>query len=216
MEIRKTKDGSETIWSETYQQTYHSVFGAVTESKHVFIEAGFNQIQADPVNIFEMGFGSGLNAILTLEEAKKKNIRVRYHSIELHPVSSGIVKQYRVDAELVNIFQHIHEMDWDREMEVTPWFTLMKIHGDLNLWNPEFSYHLVYFDAFSPESQPELWAQPVFEKIHKMLHPGGILTTYCAKGSVRRNMIAAGFQVERLSGPPGKREMLRGRKKCEC
>lgn len=213
MEIRKTQDGSDTMWSEQYQQTYHSVFGAVTESKHVFIEAGLNQIQANLVHVFEMGFGTGLNALLTLEEALRKNNRVQYHAIESDPVSAGIAEQYRVAPELTGIFRQIHASDWNKEIQVTPWFTLMKSEGDLNLWSPDMFYHLIYFDAFSPEAQPELWTPQVFAKMHAMLYPGGILTTYCAKGSVRRNMIAAGFHVERLPGPPGKREMLRGKKK---
>jgi tRNA U34 5-methylaminomethyl-2-thiouridine-forming methyltransferase MnmC len=212
MEIRKTNDGSSTIWSEKYGETYHSGFGAVTESSHVFIEAGLKQVITNPVNVFEMGFGSGLNALLTLMEARKLNRRVHYHAIELHPLELDFVDAFDIPVEYKEVFRTIHASEWDKETEVDANFTIRKIRGDLTLWQPGSFYHLVYYDAFSPESQPELWTADMFRKIYDMMYPGGILTTYCAKGVVRRNMIATGFTVERLPGPPGKREMLRARK----
>ncbi len=209
MKIRKTDDGSSTIWSDQYQETYHSTFGAVTESNHVFIEAGFKQVKINPVYIFEMGFGTGLNALLTFKAAQINHLNIVYHAIERHPVSGNLIEKFAVEPELEQTFNKIHEIEWNKEVAISSIFTLKKIQNDLTIWNPENLYHLVYFDAFSPEIQPELWAQEIFEKIYQMLFPEGIITTYCAKGIVRRNMIAAGFKVERLPGPPGKREMLR-------
>jgi tRNA U34 5-methylaminomethyl-2-thiouridine-forming methyltransferase MnmC len=212
MEIRYTNDGSPTLWSEQYGETYHSGFGAVTESMHVFIEAGFNQLSANPVHIFEMGFGTGLNALLTLRLASQKNIKIKYHAVEIYPVPLEIVSNINIDPELKEEFIKLHKTEWNKPVQISQGFELIKINQNLLEWKPEEMYHLVYYDAFSPESQPELWTSNVFQKIYDMLYPGGILTTYCAKGYVRRNMISAGFMTERLPGPPGKREMLRGTK----
>jgi tRNA U34 5-methylaminomethyl-2-thiouridine-forming methyltransferase MnmC len=212
MEIRNTDDGSPTLWSELYGETYHSGFGAVTESMHVFIQAGFNQTVANPLHIFEMGFGTGLNALLTLKFAVHKNIRVKYHSVETIPVPLEIISHMTIEPELNEPFLKMHKAGWNESTAISPEFELLKIKQNLLDWEPKDQYHLIYFDAFSPESQPELWTGDVFQKVYNMLYSRGILTTYCAKGYVRRNMIAAGFKVERLPGPPGKREMLRATK----
>lgn len=209
MEIRNTDDGSPTLWSEQYGETYHSGFGAVTESLHVFIEAGFKRTSANPLHIFEMGFGTGLNALLTLKYALQRDIRVKYHSVETFPVPFEIISNLTIEPELKETFLKLHKAEWNEPAAISPEFELLKIKQNLIAWQPKEMYHLVYFDAFSPESQPELWTGDVFRKTYEMLYSGGILTTYCAKGYVRRNMIAAGFKVERLPGPPGKREMLR-------
>lgn len=212
MQIRKTDDGSETLWSEQYKETYHSTFGAITESEHVFIEAGFNMVNANSVHIFEMGFGTGLNALLTCLAARKLNKHIVYHAIELHPVSLDIVSGLNAPMDSQDMFRKLHESEWNKEIALTSMFHLKKIRCSLQDWQPDSTYNLVYYDAFSPETQPELWTKEIFDKIYQMLNLGGILTTYCAKGYVRRNLVAAGFKVERLPGPPGKREMLRGRK----
>lgn len=212
MELRKTDDGSHTVWSEHFCETYHSTFGAVTESNHVFIEAGFRRVGAKQVTVFEMGFGTGLNAILTLKEAKMMKVEVIYHALELFPVTSEVYKNFATDPEFTGEFRWMHELEWNKTQRITPHFSLKKITDDLTKWKPENYYHLIYFDAFSPETQPELWTEEIFQKMYNMLYPGGILTTYCAKGVVRRNMISAGFNVERIPGPPGKREMLRATK----
>ncbi len=209
MEIRYTDDGSPTLWSGQYGETYHSGFGAVTESLHVFIEAGFKQTSANPLYIFEMGFGTGLNALLTLKYALQRDLRVNYHSVETFPVPPEIASNIVVEPELKETFLKLHKAEWNEPVAISSEFELLKIKQNLIEWQPKEMYHLVYFDAFSPESQPELWTGDIFQKIYDMLYNGGILTTYCAKGYVRRNMIAAGFKVERLPGPPGKREMLR-------
>lgn len=215
MEIRITEDGSATLWSEQYGETYHSGFGAITESEHVFIGAGFRQVKTDPVHIFEMGFGSGLNALLTYKASLPEKIRVIYHAVELNPVPSEIINSFKTEAVYKNFFTKLHEAEWNKPAVVADTFELTKFGISLTDWIPAMKYHLVYFDAFSPEVQPELWTKDVFEKVFQALLPGGVLTTYCAKGYVRRNMIAAGFKVERLPGPPGKREILRAKKQCE-
>jgi tRNA U34 5-methylaminomethyl-2-thiouridine-forming methyltransferase MnmC len=209
MEIRKTDDGSFTLWSEHYKETYHSTFGAATESNHVFIVAGLKQWKGNSVVIFEMGFGTGLNALLTYKEAQDNKLQIIYHAVELFPVSLNIIEKIEIDSNFNDVFLKMHMAEWNKEVPVSEFFTLKKIGLNLNEWKPETIYNVVYFDAFSPETQPELWTAEVFDKIYNMLSPGGILTTYCAKGIVRRNMIASGFTVERLPGPPGKREMLR-------
>lgn len=209
MEIRKTDDGSFTIWSEQFKETYHSTFGAATESTHVFIETGLKHWTEKTVTIFEMGFGTGLNALLTFQEAVGKNLQVNYHAVELFPVSLDIIKRIETNQNSTDVFLRMHEAEWNKEIQISEQFKLKKIALNFSEWQPDIAYNLVYFDAFSPETQPELWTPAVFEKMYNMLSHRGILTTYCAKGSVRRNMIAAGFKVERLPGPPGKREILR-------
>lgn len=212
MEIRNTEDGSPTLWSDRFGETYHSTHGAVTESLHVFIEAGFNQTVANPLYIFEMGFGTGLNALLTYKFASPRNTTVKYHAVEIYPVPVDMASNIRVEDGLNDAFLKMHKAEWNEPIAISPEFELLKINKSLLDWEPKDMYHLIFYDAFSPESQPELWTADVFKKIYNMLHPGGILTTYCAKGYVRRNMIAAGFKVERLPGPPGKREILRATK----
>lgn len=212
MEIRKTDDGSQTLWSADYKETYHSIYGAETESTHVFIEAGLKQSQANPLYVFEMGFGTGLNALLTLKESLSQNLKIIYHAVELHPVLPAVYSKLEVEREYRDVFLKMHQAEWNKEVQVTPNFVLKKIHESLNNWQTNELYNVIYFDAFSPETQPDLWTQKIFEKMFHILKPGGILTTYCAKGIVRRNMIASGFKTERLPGPPGKREMLRARK----
>lgn len=216
MEIRKTDDGSNTIWADQYQETYHSTKGAITESNHVFIEAGFNH-SSGPVNIFEVGFGSGLNALLTLIASEASQRQTIYHSVELNPVpiELAIQLQYPEQTEIQyrDKFEAMHHSSWDCAVKISPFFTLHKISGNLLFLESEINYDIVYFDAFSPNTQPELWKEEIFNKIYQLLKPGGILTTYCAKGDVRRTMKSVGFKTERLPGPPGKWEMLRATKK---
>jgi tRNA U34 5-methylaminomethyl-2-thiouridine-forming methyltransferase MnmC len=217
MHILKTNDQSDTIWSEKYGENYHSTFGAWTESMHVFIESGFKSCKANPMSIFEMGFGTGLNAFLTLLEADKTTIPIYYYAIELHPIGFEIIQQLDyielTDPRQKEIFLQLHQATWNIPVKITSNFTLHKIQGDILFWHPEAIFDLVFYDAFSPNSQPELWTSEIFQKLNKCMNNHALLTTYCAKGSVRRNLISAGFTVERLPGPPGKREMLRATKK---
>lgn len=210
-----TEDGSHSLFVDTINENYHSVHGATQESTHIFIQSGLANLDLKEVNILELGFGTGLNAALTLAFAKEHSIRVNYTSIEKFPLSKQIYQQLNY-AEKCGIsddlFLSLHKSDWNKWEAITPYFNLQKIEGEIETWLQPDNYDMVYFDAFSPDKQPELWSPQVFENMYLSCKPGALLTTYCAKGVVRRTMQAAGFTVERLPGPPGKREMLRAKK----
>lgn len=216
-EIIRTEDGSTTIKIPELHENYHSIHGAIRESTHVFIEAGLNQIQKKSVAIFEMGFGTGLNCLLTYLQSKDR--KVTYHTIEKYPIENQLVnqlnysKQLKLSKEQNHFFEKIHQQDWDRKpVNLTGNFILIKQLNDLSKFSLQDKFDLIYFDAFAPEIQPELWTTQIFDKMFDMLNSKGIIVTYCAKGQVRRNLIEAGFKIERLPGPLGKREMLRGHK----
>lgn len=216
-----TGDGSHSISVPDLNVAYHSIHGAIQESQHVFIKAGlldskiFDHIGVH--NILEVGFGTGLNALLTLIEADKHKNRIYYTGIELYPLDKGVTDQLNYCEQLgmpgyKPLYERMHESDWEEMFEITQYFRLTKLKRDLSDHSAEEFCSIIYFDAFAPAAQPALWTKEIFEKLYKMLIPGGILVTYCSKGDVRRNMIAAGFEVEKLQGPLRKREMLRARK----
>jgi len=207
--IISTADGSKTIYSERFGEHYHSTFGAVSESNHVFIEAGYLSTTVEPISVLEIGFGTGLNAWLTLQQAGKLRRRTRYETIERYPIDDVTVCKLSDDA----LFRSLHTAVWEQPVEITPWFVLHKCKDDLLQTTFSYKYDVVYIDAFSPEVQPEMWSIDVFARLYAAMNHGAILTTYCAKGSVRRNMKSVGFEVERLPGPAGKREILRARKR---
>lgn len=210
-------DGSQTLYLPDQDESYHSVHGALTESLHVFISAGMHQFPAlSELRLFEFGFGSGLNALLTALEAEKNQQVVQYTAIEKYPLEASITAQlkYASDPETQALFQEIHQAEWDKSVKLTPHFTLQKWYGGMEkLLQVQTSFHLIYFDAFAPRVQPELWTIDMFSRLFSLLEDGGLLVTYCAKGEVKRNMKAAGFFVEAIPGPPGKREMTRAWKK---
>ena len=217
--IQITKDGSQTLVSEKFKSSYHSLHGALQESLHVFLQSGLiyfieNEKYLAPFRIFEMGLGSGLNAVITWNYAENQSIPVFYESLEAYPISLEVAHQLQYN-QLNSNFIKIHECAWNEPIELSKNFTLHKSSGILKDYFPDENqkFHVIYYDAFAPASQPELWTQEVFEKCHEMLISGGVLSTYCSKGDVRRAMIAAGFAVEKISGPPGKREILRAIKK---
>jgi tRNA U34 5-methylaminomethyl-2-thiouridine-forming methyltransferase MnmC len=215
--LRKTADGSDTLFSEEMQESYHSINGAVQESRHVFIEAGFRQQKRSSIRIFEVGFGTGLNALLTWGEASRMQKQIDYHAIEAFPVSSNIYQSLNYQelepALPSDAFLQLHQSVWGSPVIVeTGRFCLTKHLGNFTEFFLEKRFDLIYFDAFAPDKQPEMWEEPLFERLFESLESGGILVTYCAKGEVRRQMQRCGFQVERLPGPPGKREMLRATK----
>lgn len=214
-ELQQTADGSSTLFIPSMNEHYHSVNGAVQESIHVFITAGMRQLSLPKIEVIEIGFGTGLNAFLTLLEAEKENITVTYHTFELYPLSKEITDQLnygQICPEYANDFSLLHSAPWNEEVGINDHFILHKIEGDANQLPMPQAVDLIYFDAFAPDKQPEMWNQDLFDRLYGALNPGGILTTYCAKGAVRRSLQASGFQMERIPGPPGKREMLRGRK----
>jgi tRNA U34 5-methylaminomethyl-2-thiouridine-forming methyltransferase MnmC len=284
----KTSDGSDTLFSDTMNESYHSVNGAIQESMHVFISNGLekliseesgnypeNNISASesvvktnsPINILEIGFGTGLNCLLTFIEAKKRNLCIKYQTIEAFPLSKEVTDSLNygkiIDESFQNTFLSIHDCNWEEwtdiednslnthelqqretcspelnllasgseessisykrkhscanhyagHREISPIeFKLKKLNTDFTKYEHTSCYDLVYFDAFAPNKQPELWEEHLFEKLFNAMNPGGILVTYCAMGEVRRRLQRSGFTTTRLPGPPGKREMLFAKK----
>ena len=206
--IFPTGDGSKTLFSDRFGEHYHSTYGAVNESNHIFIDAGYRATDCDPVSVLEAGFGTGLNAFLTLREAGRLQRHTYYESIELFPVDISIIRQISSH----NRFMEIHDCPWEQESHITSYFTLLKRNADLSDVTFDKGFDVIYFDAFSPAVQPELWQPGIFLKLYNALNDHGVITTYCAKGEVRRTLQNTGFRVERLPGPKGKREILRGRK----
>jgi tRNA U34 5-methylaminomethyl-2-thiouridine-forming methyltransferase MnmC len=211
-----TSDGSHTLFVPELNEHYHSVHGAVQESNHVFIEAGLKCCNLNRLNILEIGFGTGLNALLTFIEARKRSVNIYYHSLEKFPLPADVIKilNYSELPGLDNdgLYPAIIDAEWNAPIKLDECFMLEKSVADLVEFHSSVLYDLVYFDAFAPQVQPELWMPDVFQMLYDTMNVGSILTTYCAKGQVRRNMQAAGFVVERLPGPPGKREMLRAKR----
>ena len=238
--IERTDDGSATLFVPELNEHYHSTKGARTESQHIFIDMGLKASPAATPRVLEIGFGTGLNAWLTLEEAERSRRNIHYTGLELYPLDWQTVEQlgyissdeqltiHRIQTatdeqftpneeeqqSAIELFKQLHTSPWEKDVQLTPHFTLRKIETDVNKWRVENSpFNLVYFDAFAPEKQPEMWSQELFNRLYVLLDKDGILTTYCAKGVVRRMLQTAGFTVERLPGPPGgKREILRARK----
>ncbi|MDD4971813.1 MAG: tRNA (5-methylaminomethyl-2-thiouridine)(34)-methyltransferase MnmD [Paludibacter sp.] len=213
-ELKMTEDGSHTLFVPEIDECYHSSHGAIQESRHIFIEAGLKQCPKQEMRVLEIGFGTGLNAFLTLLEAEGSGKQIQYTTLEKYPVEIEKAIQLNYSDEIApdkkQIFEQLHTSPWNEEIQLTPFFTLKKIEVDFTDAVFDAQFDVVYFDAFSPEKQPEMWSKELFEMIFSHCNPGAILTTYCAKGMVRRALQDAGFKVERLPGPPGKREILRG------
>lgn len=215
MQIIITNDGSGTIYDPDVDETYHSVNGAVTESRHVFISAGFNHSCLTSVKLLEIGFGTGLNAILTWQECIRQKRYVSYTAVEHRPLEIEIInklgygKYLSLDQSGLSVFRSLHQSPCGREIIIDKNFLLNKFFGSIYKFNSEARFDLVYYDAFSPEKQPEMWSEQLFGKIFSMMNSGSFLTTYCAKGKVKRMLRAVGFYPELLPGAPGKREMIR-------
>ncbi len=213
-----TADGSHTLYVKDLNETYHSINGAIQESKHIFINAGFNYLKKPQLKILEVGFGTGLNAFLTLLECIKTKTKIDYTTIETFPLANKIIEQLNYTTELKSIlketklFHLLHQVAWERYQKITSNFQLNKIKVELNNYQTIEQFDLVYFDAFAPQVQPDMWTKSIFEKVYDLMSEGGILVTYCAKGSVKRTLIEVGFNIENLPGPPGKREITRARK----
>jgi tRNA U34 5-methylaminomethyl-2-thiouridine-forming methyltransferase MnmC len=226
--IIKTEDGSHSLFVEELNEHYHSIHGAIQESKHVFIEAGLKHIfsinNAQPtatttsLNILEIGLGTGLNALLTYIEGEKLNKKINYTSIEAYPISADLANELNyincLNAEQYQtIFNTIHLCEWNKSVALSNQFSIYKIHNRLQKVTLESKYNVIYFDAFGPPVQPEMWTEEIFAKLYAAIEPGGCLVTYCAKGEVKRTLKKVGFTVESLPGPPGKREMVRAIRK---
>lgn len=215
--IETTADGSNTLFVPQLDEHYHSVKGALTESEHIFIRMGLEHSPLTSLRLLEIGFGTGLNAFLTLLAAERLNKSIHYTGIELYPLEENTLKQLdyptAICKEREEDYYRLHSCKWEQDNRITDNFTLHKIKGDFTKYRFTGTYDLVYFDAFAPEKQAEMWTQELFNSLYVIMSKGGILTTYCAKGIIRRMLQSAGFTVERLPGPPqGKREILRATK----
>ncbi|MFD1314167.1 tRNA (5-methylaminomethyl-2-thiouridine)(34)-methyltransferase MnmD [Namhaeicola litoreus] len=210
-----TKDGSSSIYLPEWDEHYHSIHGAIQEAYHVFIKNGLTLLEnRGQIKLLEMGFGTGLNAFITLIEGERKKMDIDYTGLEAFPVSLEQVKQLNYVNLLKaksreNDFIKMHEGNWEEKLMISELFHLTKRQQKFESFSEKNSYDLIYYDAFGARVQPELWTENVFKKMFEALKEGGILVTYAAKGSVRRAMLTSGFDVEKLPGPPGKREMLR-------
>lgn len=216
-EIRTTSDGSKTLHINDLNENYHSHHGALQEAKHVFIDNGYNLVYDCEINILELGLGTGLNVLVTIDEFMKtdKNHIVHYFTIEKYPVNEQEVKELDYASifekpEMVQINERIHSCNWNETIEIVPNFFLTKYHCDFfELDRIEIpKINLVYFDCFGARVQPDLWDKPLFKMVANKMKVGGLLTTYSSKGSVRRILKELNFNVEKKAGPPGKREMI--------
>ena len=216
-EIITTADGSTTIYLPEWKESYHSKHGAIQEAYHVFIKNGLALLHDRPVSILEIGFGTGLNAFITFLECEKKNQQINYTGVEAYPVSMEEVGLMNYVGELQSekyssVFATLHECEWEKRVAISNAFTLKKRKQYFAEITDKDKFDLIYFDAFGFHVQPELWSTEIFRKMFEALKLNGLLVTYAARGVVKRSMIEVGFTVEKLAGPPGKREMFRATK----
>ncbi|WP_163323036.1 tRNA (5-methylaminomethyl-2-thiouridine)(34)-methyltransferase MnmD [Draconibacterium mangrovi] len=213
--IINTEDGSKTLFIPEMDEQYHSVNGALTESEYVYLNKGYRHNQsAEPV-VLEIGFGTGLNALLTAIEAEDKKRKTTYISLEKYPIEPTEIEQLNygslISKHAEELFSKLHDCEWDRQTQISPYFDLLKLKTDLT----QFSFEelpmldVIYFDAFGPDKQPEMWNEEIFRKLFRISNSNANLVTYSAKGEIRRRMERSGYNSERLPGPPGKRQMLR-------
>jgi len=211
-----TEDGSHSIQIPELNVSYHSKHGAIQESQHIYIETGLKHVseKQKKISVLEVGFGTGLNALLTLIEAEKNDLQILYDVVELYPLDSVFVASLNYlsllqSPQLLKEFSLMHACEWNTAVKISGHFELKKVSGDIRYAELAGSYDLVYFDAFDPAAQPYLWTADVFRKIHTVMNKRGILVTFCSKGEVRRALEDAGFSVFKLAGPKGKREIVR-------
>ena len=215
MDILATKDDSHTLYSSKYGAHYHSIHGALEESIHIFISAGLYRAHRSgktAVSIFEMGFGTGLNAYLTAIETKRLNISIDYSSIESDPITMSQAQNLNYPSLLNSNkaeFLRLHEFPWDNWQDLSSLFRIKKIKSNIEDYNPETKFDIIYFDAFAPSSQPHLWTEDIHTMFYNSLNPDGCLVTYCTQGAFRRMLEGLGYRIEKLDGPGKKREMLR-------
>ena len=212
-----TADGSSSLFVPELNEHYHSTNGAMQESLHIFIDNGLHYFykknpEIDTIHILEMGFGTGLNALLAWEFSQKHQLKIHYTTIEKYPIENSIIQELNYGTILNaphtdEVFHQLHAAPWELECRINN-FTLLKIKGDILNYDPPKPIHVVFFDAFAPDLEPQLWTVAIFSKLHNCMNSNSVLTTYSAKGDVRRNLIAAGFTVQKLAGPPGKRHIL--------
>lgn len=216
LELKNTSDGSSTFYLPELGEQYHSLNGAVTESKHVFLEMGYNYHKSSNPVVFEVGFGTGLNCLLTAHKAEQQKRPTFYIGIEYYPLAIESVNLLGYGRFIPenghSLFSAIHASEWNVPIQISPWFTLLKMKADFTClkWELPCSCDIIYFDAFGPDKQSEMWTDNLFSRLYKISLNEGVFVTYSAKGEVRRRLVSAGFSMEKLPGPPGKKEMLRG------
>lgn len=245
-ELITTADGSHSLYVKELDEHYHSIHGAIQEAQHVFIKTGIQHLVSQnysTISILEIGFGTGLNTLLSFLEAEKLNVKLDYTSLEAFPLDTEIVSRLnyvelisKIDSgissvhtstplsvteqsdisnhenKIKNIFQQLHSCEWEKKTELSKNFSLLKIKNTLQEIKFSSNFDLIFFDAFGPRVQPEMWTEEVFSKIYASTNPKGCLVTYCAKGEVKRTLKKVGYIVETLPGPPRKREMVRAMK----
>lgn len=213
--IITTRDGSHSLLVPELNEQYHSVHGAKQEAEHVFLKMGLDPFEKKEISVFEVGFGTGLNTLLTYDYAERNGIIIHYTSIEKYPVTKDeySILNYGTLINRPELLLEMHGVNWGDQHELSNFFQLTKLNGDLIQDELPIGFDVIFFDAFAPNKQPHLWSVEVFKKMFLILNENGLLVTYCAQGAARRAMLAAGFQVEKVEGPPGKREMLRAWKK---
>lgn len=221
--IITTADGSSTIQIEDWNEQYHSIHGAIQEANHVYIKHGLLFFIADhepaetaEISILEIGFGTGLNALLTFFKSEELAKTINYVGVEAFPVSAEELQQLNYTSEIADskaIFKALHETPWEESHEISEVFQITKQQKFFKDISEENAYDIIYFDAFGARVQPELWTEDIFKLMYNALRPNGVLTTYAAIGRVKRILLSLGFEVERLPGPPGKRHMLRAVKR---
>lgn len=224
-EIIPTEDGSSTLYVPQLDEHYHSVHGAIQESRHIFLHAGMEYFletflervtSSSPLHILEAGFGTGLNAYLTLIRAGELQCPVCYHTIEKYPLTTEEISRLNYPENIgfphSGLFYQLHDCPWEKEQQITSDFRFCKHRQDFREIHFPEQFHLVYFDAFNPDVQPHLWTTEVFTRFYRAMLPESLLVTYCVKGIVKQALRTVGFTLKRLPGPPGKREMLRAKK----
>ena len=225
IEVRTTADGSPTLYVPALNEHYHSTHGAAQESRHVFmaaglvplLKAGVGQFDEGPLHLLEVGLGTGLNALLTLKEAQVADALIFYDGYETYPLPPDAIaalrSQWQSQPALSIAFAALHSAPWNEVFALDEHLILDKIQEAIQTAElPASHYNLIYFDAFAPEKQPELWTEAIFAKLYAAAAPGAVLVSYCAQGQFRRHLRATGWLTEKLPGPPGKREMTRARK----
>ena len=213
LEIITTNDGSKSLKLISLNESYHSIHGALNESTHVFINEGLNKIRKKNINILEVSFGTGLNVLNTIKNKLDK--KINYCAIEPNPIKSNIYNKLGYNELLnntENIFLKIHKLEWEKKHRITNNFHLIKIKTSIQLFKSRNKFDIIYYDAFSPNKQPEMWTEDTLKKCYEKLKRNGLFVTYCSKGNVKRMLCRLNFKVEKIQCPLGKREMIRGRK----
>jgi tRNA U34 5-methylaminomethyl-2-thiouridine-forming methyltransferase MnmC len=213
VELITTDDGSHSLYLSALDETYHSRKGAINESNYVFISQGLRHFKGPHIHLLEIGFGTGLNALLAALEVKEKGGTIHYTSIEKYPLSQETISALNYPKFLTDdagiILNKIHQTSWNQPQEIIDGFILLKHQADATKGIYGRGYDLVFFDAFGPDKQPEMWTEDMFRSIFAAMNPGGVLVTYSAKGAMRRSLTELGFEVKRLEGPIGKKHMTR-------